>query len=94
MEELHLSKEDQLEYDRILNEWIEKIKEIPEYGQRHNNRAQGVYTLDGGNNGPFTELEKIYRPKLDEIKARGGKGKVKKFSELIEKQDEILKGWF
>ena len=94
MAELHLSEEDQLEYNRILNEWMEKINEIPAYEQRNSGRAQGVYKLDGGSNGPYTELEKIYRPKLDAIKARGGKGKVKKFSELIEKQDDVLKGRF
>ncbi len=94
MEELHLSEADQLEYDCILNEWMQKVKEIPAYEQRNPDRAQGTYVLDGGGNGPYTELEKIYRPKLDAIKARGRKGKMKKFSELIEKRDDILKGRF
>lgn len=64
----HLSEQDQQEYDRIFNEWLEKLKEIPKYEVRHPN---GVCVLDGGYNGPYTELEKIYRPQLDEILARG-----------------------
>lgn len=95
----HLSEQDQQEYDCIFNEWMKKVKDIPEYGDRH---PDGVYVLDGGYNGPYTELEKIYRPQLDEILARGGKGKMKKFSELIEKSagwgnnqhDDVVKGRF
>lgn len=98
MSEHHLSDKDQQEYDRIFNEWLEKVKEIPPYEDRH---PDGVYVLDGGYNGPYTELEKIYRPQLDEILARGGKAKMKKFSDLIEKSagehtrsDDVLKGRF
>lgn len=85
MSEIRLSEQDKKEYDKILNEWIEKVKEIPSYEERNPDRESGEYVLDGGYNGPYTELEKIYRPKLDAIKARGGKVKMKKFSDLIEK---------
>lgn len=98
----HLSEQDQQEYDRIFNEWLEKLKEIPEKKVSQHDKLAGISTLDGGYNGQYTELEKIYRPQLDAILARGGKSKMKKFSELIEKSagdkqnqpDDVLKGQF
>ena len=48
-----LSEKEQLEYKTILQEWIEKIKEIPSYEDRHPNGFSN--TLDGGYNGPYTE---------------------------------------
>ncbi len=59
-----LSEQDQQEYDWIFNEWMKKIKEIPEYEERH---PDGVYVLGGGYNEPYTEFEKICRPQLDKI---------------------------
>ena len=43
---------------------MKKIKEIPEYEERH---PDGVYVLGGGYNEPYTEFEKICRPQLDKI---------------------------
>lgn len=43
-----------IEYQKILNEWRQKVAEIPE-STAHNR-------LDGEN--PYKELEKIYLPKL------------------------------
>ena len=63
-----LSEKEQLEYKTILQEWIEKIKEIPSYEDRHPNGFSN--TLDGGYNGPYTELKKIYKPKLEAIMAK------------------------
>ena len=73
MSELQLNEADKLEYERVLNEWIEEVKKIPPYEERHPNRQKNVLKLDYGSNGPYTELEKIYKPQLEAIKARGGK---------------------
>lgn len=46
-------------WNEVMNEWSEKIKTIkPKYS--HN-------ILDNGSNGKYTDLEKIYIPKLQEI---------------------------
>lgn len=86
-----LSEQEKKEYDTILNEWLEKIDEIEEQGQEPGKRDKDTMRLDFGYNGVYTELEKIYRPKLDKILGRDGqmgkeatsKSKIKKFSDLI-----------
>ncbi|RKJ46558.1 hypothetical protein D7X98_04170 [bacterium 1XD8-76] len=81
-----LSEQEKKEYDAILNEWMGKIDEIPSYEER-----KGGNCLDNGYNGIYTELERIYRPKLDKILGRDGQveketqstSKIKKFSDMI-----------
>ncbi len=86
-----LSEQEKKEYDAVLNEWLEKIDEIGEQDQEPGKRDKDTMRLDFGYNGIYTELEKIYRPKLDKILGRDGqvgkeatpKPKIKKFSDLI-----------
>ena len=81
-----LSEQEKKEYDAILNEWMGKIDEIPSYEERNQER-KGGNSLDNGYNGIYTELEKIYRPKLDKILGRDVQvekdSKIKKFSDMI-----------
>ena len=90
MPERQLSEQDQKEYDAVFNEWLEKINEIPSYEERNPDGKIGQ-CLDGGYNGIYTELENVYRPKLEKILERGGQVKkkvpqrpgMKKFSDMI-----------
>ena len=90
MPERQLSEQDKKEYDAVFNEWMGKIEEIPPYEERNPDSKAGK-CLDGGYNGMYTELEKIYRPKLDKILGKGGQVeenvpqsfKKKKFSDMI-----------
>ena len=94
MPEKQLSEQEKKEYDAVLNEWLEKIDEIASYeeqNQESGKRDKNTMCLDFGYNGIYTELENIYRPKLDKILGRDGqtgkeaapKPKIKKFSDLI-----------
>lgn len=90
MAERQLNEQEQKEYDAVFHEWMEKISEIPSYEER-NPDSKGGKCLDNGYNGMYTELEKIYRPKLEKIlgientveKAAIPKIRMKKFSDMI-----------
>ncbi len=90
MVERQLSEQEQKEYDAVLHEWMEKVSEIPSYEERNPDSKRGQ-CLDNGYNGMYTELEKIYRPKLEKIlgiespveKNAPLRPKMKKFSDMI-----------
>lgn len=62
MSEKNISNRQRKKIEEIKKEWINDIKEIPE--KKH---PLGIYILDGGNSGYYTELSKKYLKMIQEV---------------------------
>lgn len=62
MSEKNISNRQRKRIEEIKKEWINDIKEIPE--KKH---PPGIYVLDGGNSGYYTELSKKYLKMIQEV---------------------------
>ena len=62
MSEKNISNRQRKKIEEIKKEWINDIKEIPE--KKH---PPGIYVLDGGNSGHYTELSKKYLKMIQEV---------------------------
>ena len=62
MSEKNISNRQRKKIEEIKKEWINDIKEILE--KKH---PPGIYVLDGGNSGYYTELSKKYLKMIQEV---------------------------